>query len=89
MIVRGRAILEGPEPAQEVKLLLAKPLDVAEGLRTGQNRQQSQKQDFGERIIHLAGLTMVRQVLEVVKIIRRLGNRRELRPVLRHRRAPP
>jgi len=40
MIVRGRAVHIGPK-------------HVAERLRPRQNRQQNQKQDLGERIIHL------------------------------------
>jgi DNA-binding GntR family transcriptional regulator len=85
----GRAVRKGREPPQQVELLLAKPRDIRERLRSGQNRQQNQKQHFRQRIIHLAGLPIVRQIVEVIKEARRFGNRREGRPIIRHRHAPP
>ena len=54
MIVRGRAVAIGPEPAQQIELLLAKAGDVGEGLRPRQHREQAQQQDFIERINDLA-----------------------------------
>src|SRR5207342_1573266 len=79
----------GPKPPQEFDLPLAKPRDVAERLRPRQNRQQNQKQDFGERIIHLSGLTMIRQITEIVKKIRRLRNCGKSCPIGIHHHAPP
>ena len=38
VIVGGRAVFEGAEPAQKLQLLLAKPGDVRERLRPRQNR---------------------------------------------------
>ena len=47
------------ETAAEVRLPLAKPRYVGERLRPRKNRQKNQEQHFRQRIIHLAGLTMM------------------------------
>src|ERR1035437_5821331 len=71
------------------ELLLANPRDIAEGLRTGQNRQQRQQKNFIQRINHLAGLTMVWQLLEIIQKNGRLDNQSEVPRRIRHRRSPP
>jgi hypothetical protein len=55
------------EPPQQVELFLAKPCNIHERFRSGQNRQQNQKQHFRQRIIDLANLAIVRQIVEVIK----------------------
>jgi hypothetical protein len=50
VIVRGRAMFEGPEPAQRLQLFLAEPRNVGKGFGSRQNREKTQKQDFIERI---------------------------------------
>ena len=40
-IVRGRAVLERPEPAQQLDFLRAGPCDAGEGVRSGHNREQA------------------------------------------------
>jgi 5,10-methylenetetrahydrofolate reductase len=39
VIVGGRPVAKRPEPAQQIDLLLAKPRDIHEGLRSAQNRK--------------------------------------------------
>src|SRR5215813_5419432 len=82
MIVRRRSVGERPEAAQESELLLAETRNVSEGLRSRQHREQAQEQDLLERINDLAGLPMVRHILEKREKNRRLDQRRANR--LRH-----
>src|SRR5215813_8388246 len=76
MIVRRRSVGERPEAAQQRELLLAETRNVSEGLRSRQHREQAQEQDLLERINDLAGLSMVRHILEKREKNRRLDQRR-------------
>jgi hypothetical protein len=67
MVMRRRAVHTGPKPPQQFDLPLAKARDIGERLRPRENRQKNQEQHLGERIIHFAGLTMIRQLAEIVK----------------------
>src|SRR5438309_9502692 len=89
MIMRGCAVHIRPKPPQQFDLALAKPRDVGERLRPRENRQKNQEQYLRERIIHFAGLTMIRQLAEIVKKTRRLRNRRKSCPLATHLRPPP
>src|SRR6266566_1423567 len=89
MIVRRRAVHIGPKPPQQFDLPLAKPRNIGKRLRTRKNRQKNQEQHLRERIIHFAGLTMIRQPAEIVKKTRRLRNLCQSRPVGNHHRPPP
>src|SRR6266566_6917177 len=89
MIVRRRAVHIGPKPPQQFDLPLAKPRNIGKRLRPRKNRQKNQEQHLRERIIHFAGLTMIRQPAEIVKKTRRLRNLCQSRPVGNHHRPPP
>ena len=89
MIVGGRTVHIGPKPPQQFDLALAKPRHVGERLRPRENRQKNQEKHFRQRIIHFAGLTMVRQPLEMVKKTRRLRKRCKSCPRAVHHRPPP
>jgi hypothetical protein len=75
MIMRGRAVHIGPKPPQQFDLPLAKPRDVGKRLRPRKHRQKNQEQHLRQWVIHLAGLTLIRQLAEIVKETRRLGDR--------------
>jgi hypothetical protein len=51
-------MFEGPEPAQRLQLFLAEPRNVGKGFGSRQNREKTQKQDFG----HLRGLPKIWRV---------------------------
>src|ERR1035437_894350 len=89
MIMRGRAVHIGPKPPQQFDLPLAKSRDVGERLRARKNRQKNQQQHLRQRVIHLAGLTMIRQPAEIVKETRRLRDHCKSCPVRIHPRPPP
>jgi hypothetical protein len=80
---------KGAEPAQKVELPLAEPRDVDEAFRSGQNREQVEQQDFVEGTNHLARLTSVRQVIDILLKYDRLADRRKSRRRRLHRRSPP
>ena len=61
MIVRGGAIGERPEPPQQLQLLVAKPGDMGDRLRTCEHAKQAQQKHLTERINHLAELARIRQ----------------------------
>lgn len=65
LVVRGRAVGERTEPAQQCELLLAEPGDVHDRLSSRQHRQQAEQQHLVERVDHLAALARVRQTLEM------------------------
>src|SRR5271165_1570244 len=88
MIVARRPAGKRAEAAQQPKLLLAEARDIGKTLRSRQNRQQRQQQDFIQRISHLAGLPMVRQVLEMIQKSSRLKTRRKRRVQTLHHRPP-
>src|SRR5258705_10527331 len=79
----------GQKPPQQFDLPLAKPRYIGKRLRTRKNRQKNQEQHLRERIIHFAGLAMIRQPAEIVKKTRRLRNLCQSRPVGNHHRPPP
>jgi hypothetical protein len=59
--------LERAEATKKAQFLDAKEGDLGEALRAGQHTKQAQKQDLIERVGHLALLTRVRQVTEMIK----------------------
>src|SRR6202007_968918 len=65
MIVRGRTVLVGPKPPQQIDLSLAKSRDVGESLCPGKNRQKKQQQHFRQRIINLVGLEAIQATTEM------------------------
>ncbi|WP_240616905.1 hypothetical protein [Sphingorhabdus sp. YGSMI21] len=67
MIVRGRACLERPEPAQKFPLLVAEAGNVDESLGTRQHPQQGQKQYLVERIHHLRRLASIGQIPKILE----------------------
>ena len=89
VIMRGRAFLERPEAPQQSELLFAEPGNIAKRLRPGQNRQQTQKQNFGQRIIHLPNLPLIRHILEMVQKTRCFSNYGKSRPIGIHHHPPP
>src|ERR1700722_5129227 len=66
MIVRGRAVTERTEAAEQVQFLGAKDGYLGDGLRPCDDRQQAEKKDFLQRIAHLALLSGIVEILEVV-----------------------
>ena len=66
MIVRGRAVTERTEAAEEIQFLGAKDGYLGDCLRPCDDRQQAEKKDFLQRITHLALLPGVVEILEVV-----------------------
>src|SRR5450631_4746643 len=87
--MRGRAVHIGPKPPQQFDLPLTKPRNVGERLRPRKNRQKNQEQHLRQRIIYFAGLTMIRQLAEIVEETRRLRDRCKCCPVGIHHRPPP
>src|ERR1019366_10352663 len=67
MIVRGRPVTKRPEPAQEFEFHLTEQRDVDKGFRSRENREQTQQQDFVQRIKHLAALARIRKLLEMIQ----------------------
>lgn len=67
MIVRWRACLKRPAPAQKLQLLVAEAGNVDECLGTRQHPQQSQKQYLLERIHHLRRLASIGQIPEMLE----------------------
>ena len=67
LVVRRRAVLERPEAAQKLKLLLAELGDLHPALGGGQHGHQAQQQHLVERIPHLAGLARVFEGLEMLQ----------------------
>jgi hypothetical protein len=57
--VRGDALLEGQEPAQEVELSLGPALDLTEIFGSGHRCAQHDQQDFRQRLNHLPRLARV------------------------------
>jgi hypothetical protein len=88
MIMRGRAVHIGPKPPQQIDLTLTKLRDVGERLRPRKDCKKNQEQYFRQRIIYLAGLTMIRQLAEIVEKTRRLSNLCKPCPVGIHYRTP-
>ena len=88
MIVRRRPVAKPPEAAQQFQLLLAEAGDIDEGLRPSQHGEQTQQQHFVERIDHLAGLAVVRQIAEMTQKTNRLSQRAAVRCRPFHRRPP-
>ena len=66
MIVRGRAVTERTEAAEQVQFFGAKDGYLGDGLRPCDDRQQAEKKDFLQRIAHLALLPGIVEILEVV-----------------------
>lgn len=66
-VMGGRPMAIGPEPAQQIKLRLAKPGDVGECLSPRQHRQERQQQHFVERIDHLDQLPRIRQLRKMLQ----------------------
>ena len=66
MIVRGRAVTERTEAAEQVQLLGAKDGYLGDGHRPCDDRQQAEKKDFLQRIAHLALLPGIVEIFEVV-----------------------
>jgi hypothetical protein len=64
VIVGGRPVTKRSEPAQQIDLLLAEPRDIHEGLRSAQNREQTQQQHLGERINDFAALARIGKSLK-------------------------
>jgi hypothetical protein len=59
VVVRGRAVLERAEAAQEFELLLAEQRDIDEGLGPRQHGEKAQEQYFVEWVSHLAALSRI------------------------------
>jgi hypothetical protein len=72
MVMRRCPVGEGPEAAQQRKLLLAKTRYVSEGLGSRQHGEQAKEQNLVKRIDDLARLPVIRQVFEKRKKNRRL-----------------
>ena len=91
-VVRRRAVLELGEALQQSEFGLAEPRDVDEVVRSREDRQETENQDFRQRIDHLARLSMVPQLLEIIEknnvIENALGLGRN-NPAHRLHRAPP
>jgi hypothetical protein len=75
VIVRRRAMGEGPEAAQQIDLLFAEPRNINEGFRSGQHGEQAQQQNLIKRVKHLAGLAWVLQSSEMTQKYHRLAKR--------------
>ena len=73
-VMRRCAVAERSKPAQQGQLLLAEPGNVGERFRAGQGGEQGQQQHLIKRVNHLAGLTAIRQVHEIVEKDRGLEN---------------
>ena len=71
----GRPVTKRSEPAQQIDLLLAEPRDIHEGLRSAQNREQTQQQHLGERINDFAALARIGQILEMIQKNNALADR--------------
>jgi hypothetical protein len=71
LVVRRCAVLEWPEAAQELELLLAEPLDLDPALATRQHAEQHQQQHLIEQIEHLAALA---RVLKRLKRLQKIDN---------------
>ncbi len=91
-VVRRRAVVELAETLQKSELGLAETGDVDEGLRSREDRQEAENQDFPQRIDHLPRLSRVPEILEIIKknnvIENALGFRRH-KPAHRLHRYPP
>ena len=88
MIMRRRAVTEGPKAAQKVKLLLTKARDVGEAFRPRQHRHQRKKQNLIQRINHLPRLPVIRYLFEITKKNRRLNRSSQSRTRIPHRKPP-
>ncbi len=67
LVVRRRAVAKRPKPAQKLKLLLAEPGDINDGLSPRQHRKQEQQQHFVEGIDHLAALPRIRKIFKMIQ----------------------
>ena len=67
MVMGRRAMRKRQKPAQKIQLLLAKPGNVTNRLRPRQNRRKAHKQNFIQRIHHLAALAVIRKIPEMIK----------------------
>ena len=84
MVVRPRAIGEGPEAAQKAQLLAAEQGDVGDGLRAGQDGDQAEEQDLFQRVVHLPLLAGIPQILEMTQKDDGFVERRAVRRLLRY-----
>ena len=85
VIVGGRPVTKRSEPAQQIDLLLAEPRDIDEGLRSAQNREQTQQQHLGERINDFAAVARIGQILEMIQKNNALADRPQCFPSRLHR----
>ena len=67
LVMGRRAVLEGPEPAQEVELPLAELGDLDPAVGASQYRQQALQQHLVQRILHLAALARILEFLEMLQ----------------------
>jgi hypothetical protein len=66
--MRRRAVLERAETSQQSQLFLAEAGDVGEGIGSGKDGQQGQKQHLVERIHHPSGLPAIGQVTKMIQV---------------------
>jgi hypothetical protein len=90
LVMGGRAIRKGAEPAQKRKLGFTELCNFDPALGAGQNRQQAKQQHLIERIPYLAALARILKRFEMFQPFNDLivGALR-LRLSLRHRNRPP
>ena len=88
-VMRGRAVAEGTEPAEEIRLLLDGTGDTGEGVRAREDREQTHQQDLIERIHHLAALARIGQVFEMAQENNKFVKSQGLRRRVRHDEPPP
>jgi hypothetical protein len=86
MIVGERAVAKRPESAQEFEL--TEQRDVDKGFRSRKDREQTQQQDFVQRIKHLAPLARIRQLREMIQKNNGFGFCPEFPRSLFHRHPP-
>jgi hypothetical protein len=66
-VMRGHALFEGQQAAQEAELLLGPTLDLAKVLGAGHRAAEHDEQDFRERVNHLPRLAGVFECGEMVE----------------------
>jgi len=80
-VMRGRPVLEGPEPTQESRLLLTELGGLPPALAAGEHAEKAQPQPLSERVEHLGTLAWVFQIGEMLQEINppieRLERRRQ------------
>ena len=79
MVMGGRSMLKSQKPAQKIELFLAKPGNIDDGLCASQDCQQAQQQNLVERVHHLAALSRIGQIPEVIQKNQAIRERSTLR----------